>query len=73
MKAFLSHSSIDKEFVREVANKLGRLHCVFDERSFDAGDKFEDAIRDHLDNSSVFVFFATKDSLVFHISLLRPN
>jgi len=63
LKAFLSHSSIDKEFVREVANKLGRLHCVFDERSFDVGDKFEDAIRDHLDNSSVFVFFATKDSL----------
>lgn len=63
MKAFLSHSSIDKEFVREVANKLGRLHCVFDERSFDIGDKFEDAIRGHLDNSSVFIFFATKESL----------
>lgn len=63
MKAFLSHSSIDKEFVREVANKLGRLHCVFDERSFDIGDKFEEAIRSHLDNSSVFVFFATKESL----------
>lgn len=63
MKAFLSHSSIDKEFVREVANKLGRLHCVFDERSFDVGDKFEDAIRAHLDNSSVFIFFATKESL----------
>ena len=63
MKAFLSHSSIDKEFVREVANKLGRLHCVFDERSFDVGDKFEDAIRTYLDNSSVFIFFATKNSL----------
>lgn len=63
MKAFLSHSSIDKEFVREVANKLGRIHCVFDERSFDVGDKFEDAITDHLDNSSVFIFFATKESL----------
>lgn len=63
MKAFLSHSSIDKEFVREVANKLGRLQCIFDERSFNAGDKFEVAIQEHLDNSSVFIFFATRASL----------
>ena len=63
MKAFLSHSSIDKEFVREIANKLGRLNCVFDERSFSSGDNFKSAIEDSLENSSVFVFFATRDSL----------
>lgn len=63
MKAFLSHSSIDKEFVREVANKLGRINCIFDEQSFSSGDNFKNAIEEHLDNSTVFVFFATRDSL----------
>ena len=63
MKAFLSHSSIDKEFVREIANKLGRLNCVFDERSFSSGDNFKSAIEDNLENSSIFIFFATRDSL----------
>ncbi|MDO8415794.1 MAG: TIR domain-containing protein [Agitococcus sp.] len=63
MKAFLSHSSLDKEFVREVASKLGRLNCIFDERSFNSGEEFKAAIEQHLENSSVFVFFATKNSL----------
>ncbi len=63
MKAFLSHSSIDKEFVREVANKLGRLSCIFDERSFSSGDNFKEAIEEHMEKTAVFIFFATKSSL----------
>lgn len=63
MKAFLSHSSMDKEFVREVANQLGRINCIFDERSFSSGHEFKTEIESYLENSNVFVFFATKSSL----------
>lgn len=63
MKAFLSHSSKNKEFVREVANKLGRSHSILDERYFETGEEFQDSILKFLDRTSVFVFFATKDSL----------
>jgi len=34
MKAFLSHSSFDKEFVKDVADQLGRTSCIFDKYSF---------------------------------------
>ncbi len=63
MKAFLSHSSLDKEFVREVADQLGRTDCIFDEYSFSVGKEFEKSIIEHLDNTSVFVFFATRNSI----------
>lgn len=66
MKAFLSHSSIDKEIVREVANKLGRLNCIFDERSFESGKEFQKSIEEKLALSTVFVFFATRNSLDSH-------
>ena len=63
MKAFLSHSSLDKEIVREVANQLNRLNCIFDERSFDSGVEFQKSIGEKLSLSTVFVFFATRNSL----------
>ena len=66
MKAFLSHSSIDKEIVREVANQLGRLSCIFDERSFDSGEVFQKSIEEKLKLSTIFVFFATRNSLDSH-------
>ncbi len=63
MKAFLSHSSLDKEFVQEVADQLGRVNCIFDKYSFSSGVEFQDSIIQHLGNSSVFVLFATINSL----------
>lgn len=63
MKAFLSHSTLDKEFVQEVADKLGRASCIFDKYSFSNGVEFHDSIINHLGNSSVFVLFATINSL----------
>ncbi|MCW8965780.1 MAG: TIR domain-containing protein, partial [Candidatus Pacearchaeota archaeon] len=63
MKAFLSHSSQDKEFVQEVADQLGRADCVFDKYSFSAGIEFEKSIIEHLGNTSIFVFFATPYSI----------
>lgn len=62
-KAFLSHAWIDKEFVRAVANDLGRQFCVFDEQSFDTGETFKSSIEQHLDESSMFVLFASRCSL----------
>lgn len=35
MRAFLSHSSKDKDFVRQVAEILGPLLVEYDERTFD--------------------------------------
>lgn len=63
MKAFLSHSSLDKEFVQEVADQLGRANCIFDKYSFSAGIEFEKSIIEHLGNTSIFVFFATPNSI----------
>lgn len=63
MKAFLSHSSKDKEIVGAVATLLERQYCVFDARSFDSGIEFKKSIEQGLDDSSVFVLFASKSSL----------
>ena len=63
MKAFLSHSSRDKEFVRAVAQELGRQYCVFDEQSFETGSEFKLSIEKGLDESDVFVLFASKEAL----------
>jgi len=62
-KAFLSHSSVDKELVRAVATSLGRQFCTFDEQVFDTGETFKVSIEKHLDKSSIFVLFATRDAI----------
>lgn len=63
MKAFLSHSSQDKQFVGAVAKELGRQFCVFDEQVFETGNEFKDSIERGLDESSVFVLFASRKAL----------
>lgn len=63
MKAFLSHSSRDKEIVHAVARELGRQFCVLDEQSFETGEDFKASIERAFDESSVFVLFASQNSL----------
>lgn len=63
MRAFLSHSSTDKEFVESVSKQLGRQFCVFDTYEFRTGLDFREAIRTALEKSSLFVLFASKTSL----------
>ena len=63
-KAFLSHSSKDKEFVRSVAHELGRQYCMLDEQVFSTGEEFKNSIINELDDSSIFVLFASKNSLL---------
>lgn len=63
MRAFLSHSSKNKEFVRQVFEDLGAALAEFDERTFDGGLFNVEAISQGLTRCSLFVLFATKDSL----------
>lgn len=69
MKAFLSHSSKDKEFVKAVALELGRQFCILDEQAFSSGIEFKESILKGLDESSIFVLFfskSAKDSIWVH-------
>jgi hypothetical protein len=62
-RAFLSHSSKNKEFVGAVAQELGRQFCLFDEQVFEDGEQFKAAIETMLDESAVFVLFVGEDTL----------
>lgn len=62
-KAFLSHSSIDKDFVRKIAQKLRRFQVEYDENNFEPGEDFRIAIRDSLNICKLFVLFASKSSI----------
>ncbi len=63
MKAFLSHSSKDKELVLAVANQLGRQYAIVDQQVFETGNDLRELIMKYLDESSVFVLFASKCAL----------
>jgi hypothetical protein len=63
MKAFLSYSHSDKEFVEKVAKALGRQYCVFDQYAFNNGDEIKEAIVKHISDSTIFVFFASQTSI----------
>jgi tetratricopeptide (TPR) repeat protein len=63
MKAFLSHSSANKDFVETVAKDLGRQFCVFDKQSFQSGIEFKDSIEKGLNDSSLFVLFVSPEAL----------
>jgi len=63
-KAFLSHSSLDKEYVRLVARKLRRYQVEFDENNFAPGEDFRIEINMSLKRCNLFVFFASKASLL---------
>lgn len=65
IKAFLSHSSADKEkFVRIVANRLkNKMSIHYDEYTFEAGNKTIDEIFAGLEKTDLFVFFISNDSL----------
>ncbi|MEZ4874761.1 MAG: TIR domain-containing protein [Flavobacteriaceae bacterium] len=62
-KAFLSHSSKDKDLVRNVATQLGNKNSVLDEISFEPGRKTLDQIFLELDSSDIFVLFISNESL----------
>ncbi|BBB27002.1 toll/interleukin-1 receptor domain-containing protein [Amphritea japonica] len=64
IKAFLSHSSKDKDgYVRNVAKWLGKDNIIYDEFTFEEGEKPLDEILKGLDNSSIFVIFLSESAL----------
>jgi len=62
-KVFICHSSKDKDYARFVAKKLRRANVIFDEFSFKAGQDFREEIIKHLDESTLFVFLASRESI----------
>lgn len=62
-RAFLSHSSIDKDFVRPIAELFGKDKCVFDEVTFEAAMKNIDEIFTNMDTTDIFVYFISNSSL----------
>jgi tetratricopeptide (TPR) repeat protein len=62
-KAFLAHSSTDKDYVERIARRLGRGRVLYDVQDFLPGQDFRDAIRAGLDRSALFVLFASTESL----------
>lgn len=64
IRAFLSHSSKDKEnYVKNVANLLGRDQIIYDEFSFEEGEKSLDEILKGLDKTSIFVLLLSANAL----------
>jgi tetratricopeptide (TPR) repeat protein len=62
-KAYLAHSHADKAYVETVAKRLSRARVIYDVQNFSPGVDFRNAIRDGLDQSSLFVLFASSESL----------
>lgn len=64
IRAFLSHSSYDKEpYVNKVAEWLGKDNVIFDEFTFEEGEKSLDEILKGLDRTELFVIFLSNNAL----------
>jgi hypothetical protein len=62
-KAFLSHSSKDKDLVREVSKLLAASRREFDEETFEGGRRSSEEIFKSLSRSDLFVLFASRNIL----------
>ena len=63
IKAFISHSSVQKDFVRELVDTLGRDYCIVDCYNFAPAYKTMDEIFRKIEQSTVFVLLISRDSL----------
>jgi tetratricopeptide (TPR) repeat protein len=62
LKAFLSHSSTDKNIVEQVADDLSSSKAVIDSRCFDFGAKPEEEIERLVESCDMFVLFLSSAS-----------
>lgn len=62
-RIFLSHSSKQKGYVEVIARNLGKQRIVYDAWTFEEGSKTLDEIYRGLENSGLFVFFISQESL----------
>lgn len=63
IKAFISHSSAEKEYALELVNSLGRDRCIIDCYDFEPAYQAVDEIFRAIDRSSFFVLLISKNSL----------
>ena len=63
MKAFLSHSSANKDYVGKVFDYLSAARAHYDSVTFDSFQRSYEAIHAAMKDSDVFVFFASPESL----------
>lgn len=63
IKAFISHSSAQKSFVRELEQAIGLDSCIVDERTFESGKLIIDEIVKSIDKCDIFVFLISKEAL----------
>ncbi|WP_432736457.1 TIR domain-containing protein [Maridesulfovibrio sp. FT414] len=78
MKAFLSHSSTDKQIVGTVAKELTKLYCIYDTNDFENGVCFIQSMEESIEKTKIFVLFASKKSIEsfyvrFEINEARRN
>ncbi len=62
-KAFLSHSSANKDLVEKIAASLGTNKCHYDRFTFEVGNKTLDEILHALDSTDIFVLFLSNEAL----------
>jgi len=62
-KAFLSHSSAQKEIVTNIANRIGYDNCVIDKYHFETGEPTLEEIFKGIDKSELFVLFLSDEAL----------
>lgn len=63
MKAFISHSSAQQEFAEMISDQLGPDQCVIDSYDFAPAYKTMDEIIRKLNDSIIFVFLISKESI----------
>jgi hypothetical protein len=64
IRAFLSHSSSDKEgYVRNVAKWLQKDNIIYDEFTFEEGEQAFDEIIKGLNKTELFVLFLSNSAL----------
>ena len=59
---FVSHSSLDKDFVGEVIKRVPKSHLFYDVDTLNLGQHSEDALDDGLLTASVFVMFVSPNT-----------
>lgn len=63
IRAFISHSSKQKRFVKDLVESLGRNYFIVDCYDFEAGNKTIEEIYNKIDSSTVFILFLSNESI----------
>lgn len=64
IKAFISHSSAQKDFVKNVADLIGHDNLLFDIQCFEPGIELNTTIKEHISNANLFIIFFSKEALI---------